>query len=128
MPYVSITLKLIQSLNNTKLWIILPHSDPTTSVDNLLQAVYSKTYWPVTTIDRTFLPHFPLASSAQRNRFTNHRLLERGAFGVVYEVTDEQAAAKEDRRRFALKTLAKSQVRLNLGLTPVNACIEIFSS
>lgn len=67
-------------------------------------ATLSKTYWPVPYIESTFLPHFPLVGRTFQNRYNTQALIERGAFGVVYHVTDDTD------RHFALKVLNKSQI------------------
>lgn len=79
-------------------------------------------------LERAFLPHFPLAGRAERERYRIEAVVERGAFGIVYRVQDSNSKVDGGEEvdavkaatvnppvtndEFALKVLSKSQVRL----------------
>ena len=71
----------------------------------------SKTYWPIPYIELIFLPHFEIVAH-HTNSYNVEQLLERGAFGVVYRVTEKNNSANSDcnQKSYALKVLSKSQV------------------
>lgn len=92
---------------------------PATSKSAHDLSTLSKTYWPIPYIESTFLPHFPLANRTFCDKYHIESLIERGSFGVVYQVADS------DGRQYALKILNKSQIIRNGSLAQVKNEVDI---
>ncbi|CAH0564536.1 unnamed protein product [Brassicogethes aeneus] len=80
----------------------------------------SKTAWPVSQLESSFLPEFPVTDSRNEQRFQVLEEIRQGAFGKVYKVND-----KEQDKIFALKVLSKSKVIKDNSVQQVKDEVQI---
>ncbi|XP_049817221.1 serine/threonine-protein kinase S6KL [Aethina tumida] len=80
----------------------------------------SKTAWPVTQTESSFLPEFPITATHNEKRFELVKEVSKGAFGKVYKVND-----LEREQSFALKVLSKSKVIKDNSVQQVKDEVQI---
>lgn len=69
----------------------------------------SKAFWPISKLETTFLPEFPVNLKAHKDNYTAISEIARGSYGKV-----DKVVANRPQAVYALKTLSKRQVQFPL--------------